>query len=295
MRSPRSLCFSYFVLLGFLSTHSSSRAIETVVNGSNSFNTTNNISSSVSGWSSGWGTGNTNTGWNYVGTDASGNGTASAVYLGSGWVLMAGHEGTPGAFTLDGNVYNTNGLYYSDFFTNTFGSSIGTSNTDLTLFNILTTSTTGTNLTLSSLKLTSNAPSIGSQVVMIGYGGASGVSSESWGTNIINSRNITQPVSGGGNTYTNIDFTTPGGTSYSALILGDSGGGAFISASGTWELAGINEAVNSGTSYFVQLSAYSSQINKIVDSVPEPGTWALLGIGSLVIFCFAFRSRGKNT
>ena len=271
-----------------ISSLSPLKAVETVVDSSPTFNTNNNISSSVSGWSSGWGTGNTNTAWNYVGQVSD----ASGVYLGNGWVLTAAHVNSPTTFTLDGNVYNNTGIYYSNF-TNTL---TGTTNADLTLFQISTVSTTGTNLPLTyNLTITSTTPVPGQQVVMFGYGYTNGVGPESWGTNSAYRVNQLLSVSG----FESIDFTTIDSAAiYGTVVLGDSGGGDFMMVGTNWELAGINEAVVSYTpsgtgSAFVQLSPYKSQISAIVSSVPEPSTWALLSIGLLLIALPLWREQRK--
>ena len=265
-----------FCLL-ILCTISTTKAVETVTNGTTFYNTTDNISSSLSSWSSGWGTGNTNDGWNYVGNVAGTGANASGVYLGNGWVITAGHVGA-GVFNINGNAYDTTGVSYSDF-TN---SSTGTSIADLTLFQISTTSTTGTNISLPSLTITSSTPS--GKMVMIGYGGG-----KSWGINTISS--IGQIVSV--NSFQSIDLYTQYGTYRSGsknvtnsavLVGGDSGGGDFVKLASTWQLVGLNEAVSSSNSYFVQLSAYDSQIQSIITTaVPEPTTWALIGLSVIAL------------
>ncbi len=279
MRSSRSLLFSFFLLLGVLSTLSNSKAIETVLNGSNSFNTTNNISSSVSSWSTGWGTGGD--GWNYFGQIYANGITSSGVYLGNGWVLTVGHVGVgSGSFTLNGQIYDTNGYSFSNF-TN---ASTGTNTADLALFQISTTSTTGYNLSLSSLTLTTSEPANFTTVVMIGNGGGY----ESWGTNALRqsfpSQGITNPVSvtDHGLSFETIDFFTgPTSGAYGAVVAGDSGGGDFVKVGTTWELAGLNEAsYGSGYSAFVNLSAYYTQItNNMATPVPEPSPGLLAGLG----------------
>jgi hypothetical protein len=131
----------------------------------------------------------------------------------------------------------------------------------------------------------------GSSVAMIGYGGGQG---ETWGLNTVTTVNLGVRVNG--YSYISDDFRTAFGTitygsgndaasitNNSRLIVGDSGGGDFIynSSLGSWELAGINEAVDdSNNSYMVQISAYSSQIESIT-SVPEPSTFALLALSLL--------------
>ena len=99
-------------------------------------------------------------------------------------------------------------------------------------------------------------------------------------------------------------------TNNSQLVSGDSGGGDFIynSSLGEWQLAGINEAIgpaplgryngqwylgatmpptfrpgstnvqdNVDFSAMVQIDAYGSQIDAIVDA-PEPPVWAMLSL-----------------
>jgi hypothetical protein len=270
------------IAVGILGTNPS-KAVQIVTGGSYSYNTSDNIGSSVSGWSSGWGAGGD--GWNYVGMVSD----ASGVYLGNNWVLTAAHVNNPLSFTLNGNVYNATGVSYANF-TNSL---TGSATADLYLFQIQGTSTTGTNISLPPLSLSSSVPASGRTVVMIGYGGASGQGAESWGTNTVYA-STQYPVPVG--SHQSIDFTTiNSGTSYSSLVLGDSGGGDFMKVGSSWQLAGINEAVISysgtnpltGTNYtgsaFVQIGEYSPQIYSIVNAVPEPSSvgLAVLGVFSL--------------
>jgi hypothetical protein len=221
--------------------------------------------------------------WAYVGSD---NG-ASAVYLGNGYVLTAGHVGAHN-FVLDGNTYD---LVAGS--AQTFGTA------DLTLFKIDTTSTTNNVLNLPSLSLATTAPSVGSSVVMIGYGNSQG---ETWATNTVYEASQNTPITNP--TYDSTDFYTvdsysPDGTNTTIthngqLVPGDSGGGDFIYTSGKWQLAGINEIqladgsdhdklVGSG---MVQISSYSAAIE--ADMAPEPPTWLLLGVGILSLSGFQF-------
>ena len=259
-----------FLLLLTASLHQA-RAIQ---DGSG-FNTTEPTNTDVANWTTGWGASGV-TGWAYIG---SGN-DASCVYLGNNWVLTAGHVGA-GTFTLQGTAYAAvPGSARS--LSNQYGTA------DLTLFQIVS------GPSLPALMLATSSPvsfsrwQSGSQVVMLGYGGGQG---ETWGLNTVTSNNIL--VSINGYSYESVDFETAGGTTTSGtssvtndalLVLHDSGGGDFIydAAKGKWLLAGINEAVNGSDSYMVQLSAYATQINSIVNAVPEPQTWVFLGLGVAV-------------
>jgi hypothetical protein len=283
----------FLPLFLLIATTFSVKAVEIVTTTNSYFNTTDNISLALPSWASGWGSGNTNNGWNYLGQV---NG-ASGTYLGNGWVLTAGHVGA-GSFTLNGNTYNSTGYSYSSF---TYNS---TNTADLTLFKISTTSTTGNTLSLSALTLASNAPTpfsgvqSGSTNVMVGYGGGS----ESWGINTVTANNT--PVTVSGYSFLSVDYVTAHGTvtagaqsitNNAELIGGDSGGGNFINVSGSWQLAGINEGVDtSGNSYLVQLDYYQAQIKSVMAAVPEPGTWAFLGLGLSALLSFSFLKNRKR-
>lgn len=297
-------------LLSILIAGASAVEIVSYPGGSTNYNTSNNISETVTSWSTGWGTANPLTGWNYIGQIIAGRGYGSGVYLGNGWVLTAGHVGV-GNFTLNGNTFNPTGTSYSDFTLNISGVN---QIADLTLFQILTTSSTGSStLSMPPLTLTpsTNAPtafsrfSAGSQVVMIGYGGGQG---EAWGVNTVTATSQATPVTSGSQSFDSADFVTAYGvTSYGSgffgrsitntaqVYPGDSGGGDFINVNGTWELAGINEAVGSsssnlGFSYMVQLSYYDSQIQSIMSLAPEPGDFLLSAFG-LLVAGFAIKRR----
>ncbi|MDD5262026.1 MAG: trypsin-like serine protease [Methylacidiphilales bacterium] len=264
----------YFVLFMVLSL-AQARAIEKDVSGTISFNISPPTSTDIANWNTGWGSGGV-TGWDYVGTV---NG-ASGVYLGNNWVLTAGHVGS-GTFVLGGTSYSvlagsTHGIVNPD-------STIA----DLTLFELSSAPS------LPSLTIAGSAPTAfsatqsGSMVAMIGYGGGQG---ETWGLNTVTDVNLPIEVTVGSSTYSSTDFATEYGTITAGLasvtndyvlVTGDSGGGDFIynSASSSWMLSGINEAVDTNqNSYMVQLNAYASQIDSIT-GVPEPSSLGLLGLG----------------
>jgi hypothetical protein len=236
----------------------------------------------VANWTSGWGESGV-TGWDYVGYD---NG-ASAVYLGNGFVLTAAHVGA-------GDFYIGNEEYAEISGTAT---QIGTS--DLTLYQINTTSTTGNVLTLPSLTLPVQGtdPAVGTSVVMIGYGNGAG---EAWAANTVSQNNQVVTLSASESSLdfftadsfsevnNNPDVTT---TSNGQLVPGDSGGGDFVYNSVThqWVLVGINEVllednttkiVGSGT---VQTGSYAALIDADMAAAPEPPSWllALTGLATI--------------
>jgi hypothetical protein len=252
------------LLLGALSP---ATAVLIDTSGTITFQTIEPTNSNISGWTSGWGSSGI-TGWDYVGVVNGGSG----VYLGNDWVITAGHVG-PGNFTLNGVTYN---LVAGS------ATSITDSNgqADLSLFEI-STAPSLPSLSITGTSTATGNPSVGDPLAMIGFGGGHG---ETWGYNTIGTTGLL--VSVDGYPYVSTDLsTTYGSSNLAQLTGGDSGGGDFTfnTTSSQWQLAGINEAIDgSGNSYFVQLSAYSSQINAIV-AVPEPYAWTLLVLGILVL------------
>ena len=224
------------------------RAVENVSNGT--FNETAPTNSDISGWTTGWGNGSV-TGWDYVGLVDGVYGPASGVYLGNGWVLTAGHVGA-GPLTLGGTTYSVAGAGQS--ITNAGGLA------DLSLFQINGAPSLPA-LTIASLSPVPN----GSYVAMLGYGGNGGRSTaETWGYNLVTEADVYPTTLGPDYPFTSTDFETDYGsqppgvgtfTNNYELVLGDSGGGDFIynSVTGEWELAGVNEAIDtSNDSYMVQ-------------------------------------------
>jgi len=259
---------------------------------------------SATSWSTGW-SGTGVDGWNYVGSLGSA-GTGGGVYLGDGWVITAAHVGTgSGVYTLDGISYNV-----------VSGSAQSIGGADLTMFQIAPVS--GSLPSLAPLTLSSATPTVGTQLVMIGYGAGAATraldptygfglnvnsattGSETWGVGTVSSlSDSTVPIG----SWNSQDFlTTFHPDSTSAIVQGgDSGGGVFVynTTTHTWELAGILEAiesysnqtvnvVNGDETAMIDLSQYSSEIDAIM--APEPGVTALLGLGA-VVGAFALRRR----
>ena len=277
---PMKVVLLLLCLMGLIAPHV--RGVGILVNGTAIFNTGAPTVSDIANWDSGWGSMSVN-GWNYVGQVQN----AGGVYLGNGWVLTAGHVGE-GDFYLDGNTYDA-----VPRTAQTITTSIGEA--DMTLFQI------ATNPNLPALTIATSAPSAadmfgsgGDQVAMIGYGG----SSKSWGLNTVTKNNLEVQVDG--YSFLTVDFETAYGDPPSdfanldndaVLIPGDSGGGDFIydPLTSEWELAGINEAVDSNSdSYMVELGYYATQINAIT-AVPEPDAWWLVLLGAVTIFTWGRR------
>lgn len=266
---PRAILFRGVAsLLGLLALAKPAGA---VLVDTTTYQTTAPTSTSVPNWDVGWSQSGV-TGWDYVGSV----GGASGVYLGNGWVITAAHVNlSNGTYTLNGTTYAI-----------VAGAVVSSGSADLTMFRI------SSEPQLPTLSISSSAPiSFSTQVVMIGYGGGA----KSWGVNTVTATNVQVTVSG----YTTTDFATAYGatssqgrsrttvTNSAEAVLGDSGGAAFAynSASGTWSLVGLIEAVNSsGDTYFVQLGSYSTFISQTMhSSIPEPAPLAFL----LPVACFA--------
>lgn len=293
-----------WLILGVVFSLVQTRAVE---NGTNSsFNTTAPTGSNIPNWGTGWTQpqGQTGvTGWNYVGIVAGGGGSASGVYLGNGWVLTAGHVGAA-PFTLGGGQYLVvsgsvhQGIPWQDDGTNYTA--------DVTLFQIQPDGMTTFSLpNLPSLTIATSSPvPYHSSVAIIGYGDGGSRTNETWGLNTVTTADELVEVE----SFGSADFVTAYGTTTEGLnsatnnyflVVGDSGGGDFIynSSHGSWQLVGMNEAVgtagdgNNDTnySYFVDLSAYASQINAIVSSqgVPAMPAWGRVVVPLLILLVAA--------
>jgi hypothetical protein len=283
------------------------RAVQNTATGN--FNSTPPTSSDIPNWNTGWGAGSV-TGWDYVGEI---NG-AGGVYLGFGWVLTAGHVGA-GTFTLPNGPGA--GTYQVTGTSKSISNSAGTA--DLTLFQISNppSPTALPPLILSvSLPVAFSATQAGSPVALLGFGGGHGLT---WGFDTVTE--INQSITPDGFSYVSNDFFTDNGTvvrGSSSITnnwtLGgdDSGGGDFTynSATGKWELTGINEVTGSYSDYsgnfdgngtfsgMVQLDTYAPQINGIVNpslanDTPTMPLPALFVLACLLILA-ASRSLGTR-
>jgi hypothetical protein len=228
---------------------------------------------------SGNGTGNVTApspdpGWSRVGT----RGSLTAVYLGDGWVLTANHVGV-GTVIIGGVPYPP-----------LPGASLQLKNpddtpADLRLFAI------DPYPPLPLLPIAANPPSIGSDVILIGYGRDRGARTlwgpdgyewdpgrtVRWGTNQVDTP---QDFVLGSWAFTTV-FDRNGSAHEAQAANGDSGGAAFIDAGQGYELAGImyaiaeyagqpaDTSIYGQITYAADLSAYRDQILDVA-GLPEP-------------------------
>lgn len=240
-------------------------------------------------------------GWNYVGI---GLGQATAIYLGqyggAFWVITAAHVGAAD-FLLDDIVYPL-----------VAGSAQTLPGVDLQVYQI------DGNPGLANLPLSSIAPAVGSEIIMIGSGPnrepplyyfntltnpwtystlppgirqgylwGSG-NAMRWGNNVISGSEI---INDGFGTFASLYTTFNEIDDEGQAGSGDSGGGFFFDNAGTWELAGLmvtistfdnqtpGSAVFGNRTYAVDISMYR---NAILAAVPEPSAGALAGLGLAV-------------
>jgi len=230
---------------------------------------------------------------------------ASAIYLCNNWVLTAGHVGLPDVFTQEfdaaGNETRNTATYIpgTEMRLGVTDPNTGLGSADLRIYQV------SGNLNLPCLSLYCDDPSVGTDVVMAGFGNTSlGNTSPNpllgnypwvtsfqsrWGTNQLE----TSAADSFGNPVLVTDFSSPldSPTMFEGQNAGgDSGGGWFINNGGTWELAGLSFAVGStdGTSnpseYGDRSFAYDlsdplikSQIQEVAYT-PEPSSALLAGL-----------------
>ena len=244
--------------------------------------------------------------WNYIAevTNSDVSTDASAIYLGNDFLITANHVNLGSTILLDGTSYNIDATYTPQ--------EVGSA--DLKLFKI-TGSTGLAPLTLTNASL--GTGDLNAASTMIGWGvgkgsaimqsgsnvgwtwGGDSTRAERWGTNVT----LSGYYSGSDNVqYLATAFNPSLGANVASATLGDSGSGLFQLVSGTWELAGIytdvdtpnasyyadspNNLSGMDNSYAVEVEPYSAQIEA---AIPEPGSYALAGIGGAVVAVFARR------
>jgi len=253
---------------------------------------------------------------------------ASMVYIRNGWVLSASHvvnaSTLPATVSFNGMSYGTNSTTFERL---TNGGTPGLSEfTDLVMFQLTSWDS------LAEVQVASTVPSVLVSVVMAGAGrdreasltswdvdtapdpdvwtevspppadreGYKTLSSRSlrWGTNTVESVNLSVDTGNGDVVSFSTDFDESDGTSEAHAVVGDSGGGVFAkNLLGDWELVGImhavstfngqpsgaNTAVFGNQTFSADLSFYSDQINAI-SSIPEPSAIILI-ITGMLFFC----------
>jgi hypothetical protein len=202
---------------------------------------------------------------------------ATAVYLGNGWVLTAGHVG-PGQVTLGGVGY----LAAPESALPLHSGSAGVA--DLVLFRVLGAPP------LRALAIASTPPAAGQPVVMIGNGRDRGAPVEvwgrggyawgprstlRWGTNLVSESGLEtlMPASATLTYSFTTEFSQTDATPYEAQAAeGDSGGPVFAREGGRWTLAGIMFSISppifqpADTSLFGNLT-YAADLARYRDQI----------------------------
>lgn len=232
-------------------------------------------------------------------------GISTAIHLGDGWVLTAGHVG-PGPVTLGGTSHAAVAGSVVQI-TNGDGS-----DADLVLFQIENPPPAGL------LSVAPVSPALGDTLFMVGAGlgrtpapgfwdsgwspvlpgtevftgwELSAPAELRWGTNLVDAAGI--PVSYGSWTTQMLvaGFDAAGLGSEAMAARGDSGGAVFAIVNGQVTLVGVmlaiagfpgqpaDTAVFGNATYMADLSAYRDQISGVVSLVPEPGTLLLVALG----------------
>lgn len=242
------------------------------------------------------------------------NGLGTAIYLGEGWVLTAGHVGGGGIVLASGTYLEKAGTG----FTLVNGTTGKTTDADLYMYELATAP-----VGLPTLAIAATSPGIGTPVTMIGggfdrgsptqwlvntsttpwvwtvtgsggnYAGYGTLSTRSirWGTNIISGSAEWQ--NDGLDTFmVSTRFDEAPGTFEAQAVLRDSGGAVFTKTGGQWSLAGVilaislfsnqpggigTTAVFGNETFIADLAYYRPQI---VSAVPEPAAATLAGLAA---------------
>jgi len=244
-------------------------------------------------------------GWDYVGTVNGASGVYLGDYDGNYWVITANHVGG-GSFNLGGTTYSMVG-----------GSGLRIGTTDIYLFRI------NSDPGLTNLTLSSTAPTINSQVTLIGAGRNRDASlttyyidtdtdPDTWSTTDSADRDVIRAgydyasgktkrwgedtISGTGTALnTEMLFTTFGSVAGATQVAtGDSGGGVFYQNPSTmnWELTGIISVKSTfngqpnDTAVFGNESGFadlSQYRDQILAAVPEPSSATLIFLAAAAL------------
>ena len=236
---------------------------------------------------------------------------STGVYLGDGYVLSAKHVDA-GNFTLGSTIYSLDSSFAPQYLQTLPGMFA-----DLVIFRVVS----GPSMSL--MPIYTGSAEAGKIATYVGFGLDRGTEvtgqgwlwgttqTERWGQNVIDGT-FTISDSASHTSYESLvsdfDRVGSGGTGLaneSAAATGDSGGALFIKDGSIWKLAGIMTAVTAtGHSYYdnsptlpgnqpdnlysVRLSDYSGWI---LTTIPEPGSWALMVLGSGLLAARLFRKK----
>lgn len=211
---------------------------------------------------------------------------SSAVAVGGGWLLTAGHvadDAGTGSISADGTVYHQQEV-------------IPHPSADLALVRYDKAFPGSYDLYIG------DTPAITDQLLMVGYGTTGTVSSsfwtdsnsgrgtKRWGSQRINSTNL------GGDEFV-MKFNSFSTTYEAGAGDGDSGGGVFIKDGDTWKLAGINRSIGGiGGDRFdltnaMSMPHYADWI--ATETIPEPAAIGLMGAGTIGLFLARTKRRRK--
>jgi len=203
-------------------------------------------------------------------------GGTSAVYLGRGWVITAGHVGA-GEIALGGASYPPVPGSWQPL-------RGGGSPPDLGVFRVDPAPD------LPPLEIARRGPEVGEALLLVacGYGRGERIEWEGrvgfrwdpvnvrrWGRNRVAAKGVVVPGSGVSTTAFATLFTL-GDPEEAQAALGDSGGGAFVLRGGSWQLAGIlfsvqnhpgqppQTSLEGNSSYAADLSRYREEIEALI-------------------------------
>jgi hypothetical protein len=202
-------------------------------------------------------------------------GSASAIYLGDGWVLSANHVAgvLPGSVNFGGVSYATQAGSFHRLENPAYSPTL-TLLTDIVVFRL------SAPLALPGVTISNATPTVGSQVMMIGNGSTQfgpqtfwnrtvvpgddndtwAVSAEGssniagyqttgareirWGENLVNDDNFTANTGYGDVISFSTQFDVAGLTHEAQAVSGDSGGAVFSFNGSSWDLSGMMHAVS---------------------------------------------------
>ncbi len=264
----------------------------------------------------------------------SGYASGTIVSIGSGgyWVLTAAHvtqDAGSMKFIINNKTYTATASSITSYSTITDGEDGNIADAgigDLGLFYVSTTKLSG--LTAASLYTGTTSSLLGETATYVGYGitGNGSTGADSWGDTYGTLRAVNNVLDETANSYFESsscsssilmsDFDSPRDSQYYSsmgdstplgleglICSGDSGGGVFVTINGTKYLVGVNSFGSvSDNRYYSTYGNYSGAVS-VCDfkdwitttiAVPEPGTFVLLAIGSVMLFGFV-RFRRKQT